>query len=488
MLGKSKDLFLVCVFMMISFASKAQEQREFRAAWVATVANIDWPSAKNLYPELQKQEFIQILNQLQKNKFNAVIVQIRPCADAFYASQYEPWSVYLNGQSGMPPMPYYDPLQFMIDECHKRCIEFHAWLNPYRALMNATKNPHAASHITHQKPQWFVSYGAKKYFNPGLPEVHDYFINIVKDIVNRYDVDAIHMDDYFYPYREGKLEFPDLQAYIKYNKNNLSRDDWRRENVNRLIEDLNKNIKGLKPYVKFGISPFGVWRNSYVDSLYGSKTNGGQTNYDDLFADVRLWQQKGWIDYCVPQLYWEFGHKSVDYETLLQWWNDNAFDRHMYIGHALYKLATAKYPWHNFNEIKNQIERRRDFEKVQGSVFFSMNAMIKNTAGINMMFQTAFANTALVPEMPWLQYPKPTAVKIYLNYKGNEKIIQWQSDNKYNRYYAIYRKLQNTQDKMELFELTSDTSFQLPQDNLYSYAVAALNRIYNQSELSNWVR
>ena len=245
--------------------------------------------ANILTTEQQQQSFINILNQQQKIGINAVIVQIRPSADAFYASKYEPWSEFLTGKQGVAPSPYYDPLKFMIDETHKRGMEFHAWINPYRAVFSPTSSIDP-NHITKKHPDWFLKYGDKKYFNPGLPQVMQYLTNIVKDIITRYDVDGIHMDDYFYPYRIAGKEFPDYQAYLQYGRG-LSIDAWRRSNCDTVIKMIHDVILDYNPLIKFGISPFGVWRNSSVDAR-GSNTKAGQTCYDDLYADILLWLKK----------------------------------------------------------------------------------------------------------------------------------------------------------------------------------------------------
>ena len=257
---------------------------------------------------------------------NAVILQVRPTADAFYPSELEPWSRYLTGTPGKAPKPFYDPLQFWIDECHKRGMELHAWLNPYRVAQNA-KEPLAANHIAFQHPDWILEYGGKLYFDPGLPQTREFVTKVVKDIVTRYDVDAIHFDDYFYPYPLTE-EFPDTTSFKIYNRAFLpeNKADWRRENVDILIEMLSDTIKAVKPWVKFGISPFGVWRN-LTDDPRGSDTKAGTTNYDQLYADVIKWQEKGWIDYLLPQLYWQIGHSSVDFEILANWWKDYAYGR-----------------------------------------------------------------------------------------------------------------------------------------------------------------
>ena len=278
---------------------------------------------KNLSVVEQKASFIRLLDLHQSNGMNAIVMQIRPTGDAFYPSQYEPWSEYLTGKQGLPPNPYYDPLEFMIMETHKRGMEFHAWLNPYRAVFNVFKSSVAPSHITKIHPEWFVIYGDKKYFNPGLPEVRKHTVRVVKDLLNRYDIDAIHMDDYFYPYRIAGKEFPDQKTYEKFGAG-LSKDNWRRSNCDSIIVDINTVIKQTNPRVKFGISPFGVWRNKSQDPM-GSNTKAGQTNYDDLYADILLWLSKGWIDYVTPQLYWERGHSLADYDVLLKWWNENGY-------------------------------------------------------------------------------------------------------------------------------------------------------------------
>ena len=267
---------------------------EFRGVWVATVENIDWPSKRGLSNEDQKREFIALLDLHQKNGMNAIIMQVRPSGDAIYPSTLEPWSEYLMGKQGLPPSPFYDPLEFMVQETHKRGMEFHAWINPYRAVFNIKKSSIAPSHITRLHPEWFLTYGDKKYFNPGLPQVWQHTNRIVRDLVTRYDIDAIHMDDYFYPYRIAGKEFPDEKTY-QQNKRGLSKEDWRRSNCDTIVKQLYATIHQIKPAVQFGISPFGIWRNKSKDPR-GSETKGGQTNYDDLYADILLWLEKGWVD------------------------------------------------------------------------------------------------------------------------------------------------------------------------------------------------
>jgi uncharacterized lipoprotein YddW (UPF0748 family) len=405
---------LLTFFAVTSFAQMSlPPQYEFRGVWVATVDNIDWPlRAQYNNVEEQKKEFIRQLDMHQLNGMNAIIGQVRPASDAFYPSPYEPWSQWLTGVQGRPPYPYYDPLQFMIDESHKRGFEFHAWLNPYRANFNIGKASISPAHVTRLHPEWFLAYGGKLYFDPGNKEGQAWVVNVVKDIVHRYDVDAIHMDDYFYPYRIAGKEFPDAASYKKYG-NGMNREDWRRSNVDSIILAISKVIKEEKPWVKFGISPFGVWRNSDKDPE-GSPTKAGQTNYDDLYADILLWTKNGWIDYVTPQLYWERGHKLVAYETLIDWWSKHAYGRHMYIGHGVYRAFEANSPaWKNKNELPAQIELLRKYPTVQGSVYFSSRSFYGNPNGWNDSLRNNYYRVlrnnyyrvrAEVPPMEWLPH------------------------------------------------------------------------------------
>ena len=387
-------LLLTCsVFSQINF--------EFRGVWIATVDNIDWPPRGVYTVYSQKAEFTRQLDQHKRNGMNAVIAQVRPSADAFYPSSLEPWSQWLTGVQGRSPSPYYDPLQFMIEETHKRGMEFHAWLNPYRANFNISSASIAPNHITRIHPDWFLTYGGKKYFDPSNNDGQQHVVAVVRDIVKRYDVDAVHMDDYFYPYRIAGKEFPDAASYIR-SGSKLSKDDWRRSNVDSIIKKLNAVIKEEKPYCKFGISPFGVWRNKTTDPE-GSNTKAGVTNYDDLYADILLWMQKGWVDYVAPQLYWEIGHRLADYEELVDWWSRHSYGRHIYIGHGIYRAFEKGAAWKNPNELPNQIKMLREYPEVQGSIYFSSKSFDRNPNGWNDSLQNNYYKTpALIPEMDWL--------------------------------------------------------------------------------------
>jgi uncharacterized lipoprotein YddW (UPF0748 family) len=408
-LMKKIFLFIALFYLQgIIMELAAQPKYEFRGVWVATVDNIDWPSSKYLSSDSQKAEFIQLLDLHKKNGMNAIIGQVRPATDAFYPSQYEPWSEWLTGTQGKPPVPYYDPLQFMITETHKRGMEFHAWLNPYRAQFNISGPPVSETHVTRLHPDWFLDYGDKKYFDPGNKDVQQFVTAVVTDVVSRYDIDAIHFDDYFYPYRIAGKEFGDSISFAKYG-NGMNREDWRRSNVDSIILKLSKAIKKANQYCKFGISPFGVWRNNDKD-VEGSNTRAGQTNYDDLYADILLWLKMKWIDYVAPQLYWEFGHKLVGFEVLVDWWAKHSYDRHMYIGQGIYRALEPKsIAWRNNNELPAQIIKLREYPQIQGSIYFSSKTFVRDPNGWNDSLKNNYYKfPALVPPMPWIDTRKPS--------------------------------------------------------------------------------
>lgn len=437
---KLSNSALCFVFCILSFISKGQNPKyEFRAAWVATVENIDWPSKKGLPVDSQKAEFIRLLNMHQRNGLNAVIVQIRPVADAFYPSKLEPWSEYLSGRQGLQPIPYYDPLRFMIEETHKRGMEFHAWCNPYRAVFNTARSSIASSHITLHKKEWFLTYGSdkegyKKYFDPGIPEARRFVTDVIEDIVKRYDVDAIHFDDYFYPYRVMGREFPDTASYRKYGRG-LNRDDWRRSNCDSIILMLNTTIKSIKPHIKFGISPFGVWRNKDKDPT-GSDTHAGQTNYDDLYADILLWMKMGWVDYVIPQCYWEIGFTKADYTTLINWWANHSYGRHIYIGHGLYR-AGSNTAWRDKSQLPQQIKMLRTYENIYGSAYFSSKNFYRNPNGWSDSLKDNYYKTiALVPPMKWIDSVAPASPII--SKSGKNILIKKANENDKIKYFLIY--------------------------------------------------
>ena len=386
--------------MLAALVSFAQPKAEFRGVWIASVDNIDWPRRNQWNVDSQKKEFIRQLDLHQRNGMNAAIVQVRPAADALYPSPYEPWSQWLTGVQGKAPAPYYDPMQFTIEEAHKRGFEYHAWVNPYRANFSVGKASIAPNHITRLHPEWFLQYGNTLYFDPGNKEAQHWVIDVITDMVSRYDIDAVHMDDYFYPYRIAGKEFPDTASYRKYG-NGMRKDDWRRSNTDSIVAKLSRAIKETKPWVKFGISPFGVWRNQDKDPM-GSPTRAGVTNYDDLYADVLLWLRNGWIDYVSPQIYWEFSHKAAPFQPILEWWNNNTYGRHCYIGMGIYR-AGSNAAWKNVNELPRQIDSTRAMPNVQGQIYFSSTSFDRNPNGWNDILRNEYySEQAAIPDMPWL--------------------------------------------------------------------------------------
>ncbi|HUB61149.1 MAG TPA: family 10 glycosylhydrolase [Puia sp.] len=405
-------------------SAKTRPKYEFRAVWVASVENIDWPSKKGLPVDSQKAEFIRLLDMHQRNGLNAVVVQIRPAADAFFPSPYEPWSEWLTGIQGQPPSPYYDPLAFMIEETHKRGMEFHAWCNPYRAVHTIGRSSIAPDHITRQHPEWFVRFEKTLYFDPGNKEVQDYVTNVIRDIVRRYDIDALHFDDYFYPYDivegggPGK-DFPDDPSYARYG-NGLSKADWRRANVDSVIARISKVIKEEKPHCKFGISPFAIWRNMSKDPE-GSDTHAGQTDYDNLYADILLWLKNGWIDYVVPQIYFEFSHPHAPYATLVDWWARHTYGRQCYIGLAPF-LAGTRPAWRDPTQLTRQIQTLREYPTIQGAVFFSSKSFETNPNGwCDSLQNNYYSYPALIPPMPWIDSTKPHPPQLHIEYDQKEQ-------------------------------------------------------------------
>ena len=392
-------LFSYFFFVLFHF-SFGQPKSEFRGVWIATVDNIDWPTRGNYSTESQKAEFIRILDTHQRNGMNAMIVQVRPATDAFYPSQYEPWSQWLTGKQGLPPSPYYDPLQFMIEETHKRGMEFHAWCNPYRAEFQIGKSSIAPTHITRLHPEWFVTYGTTRFFDPGNKEAQQFVVKVIRDIVSRYDIDAIHFDDYFYPYRIAGKEFPDSATFRLYG-NGMNKEDWRRSNTDSIILALSKAIKEEKKSCRFGISPFSVWRNNNKDST-GSATRAGQTNYDDLYADIVLWLKEGWIDYVAPQLYLEFEHPTAPYGIMLDWWSKHTYGKHCYIGLAIYR-GGSNANWRDKTQLPRMIRALRNTPNIQGAIYFSSKSFDRNPNGWGDSLRNDFYKyPALIPSMPWI--------------------------------------------------------------------------------------
>ena len=426
-----KIFTIVLILDSLFLISAKADNIRFRGAWIATVANIDWPSPEAVgYPATQQQEMIAILDRLQALGINAVIFQVRPTADALYWSELEPWSHWLTGVQGFWQDnggilagidEQYDPLEFVTAEAHDRNMEVHAWLNPYRVTISSMDTSMLVpNHVMRMHPDWFWQYGEQWYFEPGLDETRQWICHVVEDIVSRYDIDAIHMDDYFYPYPKPRQPLPDKACFEANPRGFTDIRDWRRNNVNMAIRDISRTIRRTNPNVEFGISPFGVWRNNTRDSL-GSATTAGLTNYDNLYADVLYWIREGWIDYVCPQLYWHIGNRAADFYTLAHWWAQSVdranldyakkvFRRltsdemappaskddiihpspipakfcKLYIGMAPYRLGSEKEAaaWRTGNEIDRQMKINRSIPLIEGECFYSVKPLLRNPLGV----------------------------------------------------------------------------------------------------------
>lgn len=486
-------LFLFVVYTP-SFGQN-NPKREMRAVWIATVNNIDWPTKSGLTTEDQQRELIELLDLAKAYHLNTIILQVRPATDAFYPSTLEPWSQWLTGTQGQAPNPLYDPLAFAITECRKRGLDIHLWLNPYRAETDTVKQALAETHPAKIHPEWFVTYGRSRYFNPGLQETRDHVSSVVADLVRRYDVDAIHMDDYFYPYRIAGVEFPDSAAFAS-NPGGFAparKDDWRRDNVDRIIKQIHDTIQSIKPHVEFGISPFGVWRNADKDPL-GSKTRAGVTNYDDLYADILKWQKLGWIDYVTPQLYWHIGMEAADYATLAEWWSLNTFGCRLYIGQAWYRIdAESKTPsWQSSDEIIRQINLNRQYPSIGGSMYFSAKSMRNNPLRLKeKLLQNQYKTLALPPRSyrnAQMYSDKPLSATV--SKKGRVVYLNWEKTNN-SKYYVLYRfgkrEVLNLQNPEKILMVTGETLVELEKNRAtnprkYVYVVSAINHWNHESE------
>jgi uncharacterized lipoprotein YddW (UPF0748 family) len=483
----------------------APPKRELRAFWIATVANIDWPTQRGESPEVYRREYRRLLEAGQRAGLNAVFVQIRPVSDAFYKSDLEPWSKYLTGRQGKAPAENDDPLPFLIAEAHRHGMEFHAWFNPYRATMDSVTRTLAPTHPLRQHPEWFIKYASQYLYNPGLPAVRNHIKRVIMDVVRRYDIDGVHFDDYFYPYPEPNQVFHDERAFREQNPDSLKLADWRRQNVNTLISDLHDSIQTAKRWVKFGISPFGVWMNKSANPN-GSDTRAGQPSYSNLYADSRLWLQEGWIDYIVPQLYWSTKFKLVPYATLLEWWTRNHFGRHLYIGHGTYRMlenTRSDTAWRNPRELMGQIRLNRSYpDDVQGSVFFSARSVATNPLHTSDSLRyDLFRAPALVPTMPWLDSLAPRPVReMVLNRTRRVATLTWApdpvpaADGDLAAYYVLYRfergQVMTPDDPRHILAVVRPTGLGQPAtfadttarpSTAYAYFLTAADRLHNES-------
>ncbi|MBO4800983.1 MAG: family 10 glycosylhydrolase [Bacteroidaceae bacterium] len=490
-----KSLLLVLTALLTVSCAQAQEsvsgqpKREFRGAWIQAV-NGQWQGVGR---DAMQAELTRELNELQADGINAILFQVRVEGDALYASSLEPWSRYLTGQQGTPPSPYWDPLQWMIEQCHARGMELHAWINPYRAKTKGTQAL-ATTHYAIQHPERCFDYDGLKIFDPGLPENRAFICQVAQDIVSRYDVDGLHIDDYFYPYPVAGVAIPDDAAYAAYG-GGRDRGDWRRENVNTFIRELFETIRATKPWVKFGVSPFGIYRNQR-SWAQGSATTGLQ-NYDDLYADVLLWDAQGWIDYNIPQIYWEIGHKAADYETLIRWWSAQPHNRPLIIGQDVDRTVShldLQNPQHH--QLTAKMRLQRGLPGIDGSCQWYARAVADNKGSYGTMLRQVYHRLpALQPLMPWIDGKAPGKVrKLKPVWTEDGYILFWtapkaKSEMDEARQYVVYRFPKgarvNTDEPACIYCITPNTFIRLPYEDgqtKWTFAVTALDRLQNESK------
>lgn len=493
-----KTIFTIYFLLLLTLLSANSPKREMRGVWITTVVNIDFPSNADLSPQQQRDELSAILDKHEENGINAIFFQVRPSADAFYYSELEPWSKYLNGEQGKAPSPFYDPLTYIIEEAHKRNMELHAWINPFRVRLN--KNDKLSKwHIYNLHPEWGWDYGNKTYLDPGIPKVREYVQNIVLDITKRYDIDGVHFDDYFYPYAISGESLPDNNTFKTYGDDFYpnSIEDWRRDNINTFIKEINVAIKKEKAWVKFGVSPFGIWKNSETkdDKL---PTKFGSSSYDILYADVITWLKEGWVDYCAPQLYWSIGDRNFDYEKLLKWWDTQSYGRNMYVGHSLYKVSqkSEKLAWRDTKEIERQITMSRDTKNVSGSILYSSNHLTgrKEMEPLcEALKSDYYKEYALPPLMPWIDNISPLSPRSISNKETKSgHSISWKAPrfkddmNKAERYVVYNIKVRKGRYKLKAEDIvciTRNTEIKLEKSTTAGYyAVTALDRMNNESK------
>lgn len=497
----------LCVAVAIPAAQATSPKREMRGVWISTHISLDWPN-RTQTPDQQRAALLGILDHNKATGMNAAFLQVRSQSDAMYPSTLEPWSYYLTNNQGTAPVPAWDPLQFAIDESRKRGLEFHAWINPYRAvatLANAGNTAqYSAGHVSRTHPEWLLTVGNVQILNPGLPQVRDHVTTVIMDIVERYDVDGIHFDDYFYPngtpltiddaaYNADPRGFPATAA---------GRADWRRDNINMLISRVAENIKAVKPWVKFGVSPSGIYRSS-TDPAIGSPTSAGALqHYSAMFADSRKWLQSGWLDYLTPQVYWYIGQPGSDYKLLVPWWNENAFGRHIYVGLADYKMGTAG--WTSPTQIADQIAMNRASSNVYGQVHFRHAFLAANTLNYRTDLKDNIYNKpALLPAMPWkddVRPDVPLAAAASMNEDGSVSLSWARPTDGLNeldkvRRYAVYRSEQRDIDIENADNLVGITNADettyidrtVEAGKFYYYSVTALNRLHHESMAANTV-
>ena len=488
-------ILLVCVFLLQSVVgfSNNNLKREFRGAWIQCVnGQFLGMGTIQMQATLAGQ-----LDRLKECGVNAIIFQVRPECDALYESSLEPWSRFLTGRQGQAPTPYWDPLAWMVEQCHKRGMELHAWINPYRAKTKTTREL-ATNHIAIRRPGSVFAYDGQLILNPGMPENRDYICKVVADIVERYDIDGLHIDDYFYPYPVAGQTIPDDKEYAEYNNGIKDRGDWRRYNVDVFMKQLYETIHKVKPWVKFGVSPFGIYLNKRNAPTIGSMTNGLQ-NYDDLYADVLMWVNNGWVDYCVPQLYWQIGHKAADYEVLIKWWNKYAGKRHLYIGEDVER--TAKSPDLDNRSINQLPAKRRlhaEMGNVNGTVLWYAKAVVDNVGNYGSLLENVYWKyPAFVPTMSYIDGKAPKKVrKMKIMHIDGHPVLFWKAPKgkgwkneavKYVVYRFVKGEKVDISDPSKIVSITTDEFYEIPSSEIelgkkVYYAVTAFDRMSNESK------
>ena len=491
---KIKQLILLCAMLifgcMVANSQQINPKREFRGAWIQAI-NGQFKGKSTV--EVQ-QMLTEQLNVLHEAGINAVIFQVRPEADALYASTLEPWSRYLTGTQGQAPNPYWDPMSWMIEECHKRGMEFHAWINPYRAKTSASAQTDS-KHITNQHPEWFIPYNNQLFFNPALQECRDYIKQVLTDIITRYDIDALHMDDYFYPYPANGQDFQDDADFTRLGGGFASKGDWRRNNVNLLIQEIHQLVHQLKPWVKFGVSPFGIYRNLKSDP-HGSDTNGLQ-NYDDLYADILLWTRNGWIDYNIPQIYWHVGHPAADYGKLVDWWAKHAENRPLFIGQSILNTVQNADPENaNQHQMPLKMKLQRSYQTIGGSCQWYTQNIVENVGNYtDLLKQVYHKYPALPPVFGFMDNKAPGKVKkLTLIATEDGPVLMWTAPKAKTEMdkamrYVVYRfgaKEQiDLEDPSKIVAITRENYINLPYNGgneQFVYIVTALDRLHNESK------
>ncbi|HHU57693.1 MAG TPA: family 10 glycosylhydrolase [Bacteroidales bacterium] len=466
---------------------------EFRGVWVATVTNIDWPSQRELPVEELKKEALRIIELHHRLGMNALILQVRPSGDAIYPTPLAPWSVYLTGEQGKAPGGDFDPLQFWIDECHKRGMELHAWINPFRASLHAADSLHL-THPARIHPEWTITHNGRLYYDPGLPQVHEHLLQVLTDLLTRYRVDGLHIDDYFYPYPAVGQVFNDSASYLaRLNfEEPLSIHDWRRQNTDRFVKASHELIKELRPDVRFGVSPFGVWRNR-SDDPRGSDSRAGITSYDHLYADVIKWAREGWIDYVAPQIYWSTRDEAANYIKLADWWNKNVEGAQLYIGHAIYKINGTQRHWDRPTELADQLRYARRLDKVSGSIFYSHNHFLRDNHQLaQLLSDTLYRNPALVPPLERsrdVNIPSPSAVS---NLQHKRGVLTWELPAEEEQENLRFLLFFSDRDNREERVVTQSTFYRLPptlgRKRRYTVQVVAVDAHNNMSPRSETLR